>query len=349
MRPQTGHLVTGLSAILWFVRADRLVAILLLLQTRGRVTASEVAGELEISERTARRDLDALTVAGLPVYSQQGRGGGWSLLGGARTDLSGLNAAEARALFLVAGPSSAATPELRAALRKLVRALPEPFRDAAEAAATRVVIDPAGWGRAAIAPDPPHLAALQQAVVDGVQVRLGYGDRTGAATDRVAHPLGLVAKDNTWYLVADTTAGLRTFRVNRVRSVEPTGEPVTRPDGFDLSREWERIAAEVDERRSSLRCRALIVPRLVPVVRAQLGRQFRVLGDAADGRVEVEFGATNLGMLASKLAGFGSGVEVLDPPEVREHLTRIGADLCALYANASAAGDQQRPSPSLSS
>ena len=105
------------------MRADRLVAILLMLQTRGRVTAAEVATELEISERTARRDLDALGVAGLPVYSMQGRNGGWRLEGGGRTDLSGLTSAETQALFLLAGPR-ATTPELRAALRKLVRALP---------------------------------------------------------------------------------------------------------------------------------------------------------------------------------------------------------------------------------
>ena len=110
------------------MRADRLVALLLLLQQRQRVTAAEAAEELEVSERTARRDLEALSMAGLPVYSERGRTGGWRLLGGARTDLSGLTAQEARALFLVAGPASAATPELKAALRKLVRALPEPFR-----------------------------------------------------------------------------------------------------------------------------------------------------------------------------------------------------------------------------
>src|SRR6266480_1514952 len=117
------------------MRADRLVAILLMLQSRGQVTAAEVADELEISERTARRDLEALGMAGMPIYSRQGRNGGWQLAGGGRTDLSGLKAAEARALFLVAGPSSSATPQVRAALRKLVRALPESFRVRAEAAA----------------------------------------------------------------------------------------------------------------------------------------------------------------------------------------------------------------------
>src|SRR5438874_12636417 len=113
------------------------------------MTAAEVAEELEVSERTARRDLEALAMAGIPIYAQQGRNGGWRLLGGGRTDLSGLTSAEARALFLVAGPASSATPEVRAALRKLVRALPEPFRPAAEAATTSVIVDPAGWDQPA--------------------------------------------------------------------------------------------------------------------------------------------------------------------------------------------------------
>src|SRR5512144_705703 len=138
------------------MRADRLVAVLLILQARGRVTAAEIAEELEVSERTARRDLEALAMAGIPVYSQAGRGGGWSLVGGARTDLSGLNAAEARTLFLVAGPSAAATPQMKSALRKLVRALPEPLRAEAEAASSAVLLDPASWDRST-APPPLHL------------------------------------------------------------------------------------------------------------------------------------------------------------------------------------------------
>ena len=173
------------------MRADRLVAILLLLQTRGQMTSAEVAAELEVSERTARRDLDALAMAGVPLYSRQGRGGGWQLVGGARTDLSGLTAEEARALFLVAGPSSSATPEVKAALRKLVQALPEPFRVDAEAASTAVVVDPSGWGQSgSTRPPPVHLEALQRAVIEGEQVRLGYVARDRAPSSRVVHPLG---------------------------------------------------------------------------------------------------------------------------------------------------------------
>ena len=169
------------------MRADRLVAILLMLQARGQVTAAEVAEELEVSERTARRDLDALGVAGLPIYSTQGRNGGWRLAGGGRTDLSGLTASEARALFLVAGPSSSATPEVKAALRKLVRALPEPFRDHAEAASTAVVIDPAGWDRPTRPRrTPPLLDAIQRAVVEGLQVTF----ELPGARRRHQHPRG---------------------------------------------------------------------------------------------------------------------------------------------------------------
>src|SRR5436305_2932348 len=164
---ETGQRLAGLSVIVGLVRADRLVAILLMLQQRGQVTAAEVADELEISERTARRDLEALGVAGIPIYSQQGRNGGWRLAGGGRTDLSGLTASEARALFLAAGPSPMATPQVKAALRKLVRALPEPLRSGAEAAATAVVVDPTGWdGMSRPRPTPPFLDAVQKAVVD---------------------------------------------------------------------------------------------------------------------------------------------------------------------------------------
>jgi len=206
------------------MRADRLVAALLVLQARGRITAHALAEELEVSERTARRDLEGLALAGIPVYSQPGRGGGWTLIGGAKTDLSGLTAAEARTLFLVAGPS-AATPEVKAALRKLVQALPATFRPGAEAAAGAVVLDPTGWDHRQL-PAPDALEDLQMAVVDGVQVRLDYTRRDGAASQRVVHPLGLVVKNQVWYLIAHTDAGQRTFRVSRVRSVARTDDPV---------------------------------------------------------------------------------------------------------------------------
>ena len=263
------------------MRADRLVAVLLMLQSKGRVTAAEVAAELEVSERTARRDLEALGMAGLPVYSSQGRNGGWQLAGGGRTDLSGLSAAEARALFLVAGPSSSATPELRAALRKLVRALPESFRTDAEAAWSAVLVDPRSWdGPASVRPAPPFLDAVQQAVIDGEQIELSYVARDGQATVRVVHPLGVAAKGTVWYLVGDTDAGMRTFRVDRVRAVESTGEPVVRPDGFDLAEAWKLITENVDQLRTPVRARAVVAGDYVGLCRMIFGSRLRI-GPAA--------------------------------------------------------------------
>jgi predicted DNA-binding transcriptional regulator YafY len=321
--------MAGLFAKMAGVRADRLVATLLFLQTRGRVTAAEVAEELEISERTARRDLEALAMAGIPVYSQQGRGGGWSLVGGARTDLTGLSASEARALFLVAGPSSVATPELKAALRKLVRALPEPLRRSAEAASSAVLVDPSSWGEHA-APAPPFLADLQHAVVEGEQVVLAYEDRQHNATERVVHPLGLIAKGGVWYLVADTANGMRTFRVNRVRAVQPTGEPVVRPDGFDLVETWNAIAAEVDQRRAPYRVRARVRRERLWYLWGSFGNRLHVVGDADADTVEVELRSVGPDVLAAEIAGFGAAVEVAEP-EVRAALARIGAELTAAF------------------
>ncbi|HZT64671.1 MAG TPA: WYL domain-containing protein [Acidimicrobiales bacterium] len=324
------------------MRADRLVSLLLLLQQRQRVTAAEVAEELEVSERTARRDLEALSVAGLPVYAERGRGGGWRLLGGGRTDLSGLSADEARALFLVAGPAPA-TPELKAALRKLVRALPEPLRQRAEASASSVIVDPGGWGQVRRHTRPVHLDALQAAAADGVQVRLGYTDRGGKPSVRVVHPLGVAMKGTVWYLVAGTDDGLRTFRVNRVRSVEPTGDPVVRPDGFDLADTWRHVVDTVDRLRSPAAVSGLAEPELVEALRWMFERQVDVGAPGADGRVPVTVRGQRVERLAAQLAGFGRRLEITDPPEARHHLLRLGEELTAVYGGP---GDRLPPSRS---
>jgi predicted DNA-binding transcriptional regulator YafY len=314
------------------MRADRLVAALLMLQARGRVTAAQLAEELEVSERTARRDLEALGMAGFPVYSVAGRNGGWELLGGGRTDLSGLTAAEAQALFLVAGPASG-TPEVRRALRKLVRALPESFRSQAEAASGAVLHDPVAWGqRDARRPVPEHLDALQQAVIDGVQVSLGYVDRARVATTRVVHPLGLAAKGTAWYLVAGTADGLRTFRVDRVTTVDPTGAPTVRPADFDLAEAWAMITREVDERRAgSLRARLRVSPHVMHWCRGMFGDRVSIGPAGDDGWVEAELRGHDPRSLAAELAGFGASIVVVDPPELRAELATIGAELTASY------------------
>jgi predicted DNA-binding transcriptional regulator YafY len=322
------------------VRADRLVAVLLLLQRRGRVTAAEVAAELEVSERTARRDLEALGVAGLPIYSQQGRGGGWQLLGGATTDLSGLNADEVRALFMVAGPASA-TPEVAAALRKLVRALPEPFQTGAEVASSAVVVDPHGWSgaRGWSAGTPwsgqplTHLDTVQRAVIESAVVRLTYLDRRRQPSARRVRPLGLASKQGRWYLVADTDtdAGRRTFRVDRMIEAAPTGETFERPDDFDIRAEWQSVTDELEQVRLPVEAVLVAAPDVIDRVRFLFGPRLRIGPTRPDGRVELAARGYNVHMLAVELAGLGDEVEVLDPPELRQELARIGAELVDQY------------------
>jgi predicted DNA-binding transcriptional regulator YafY len=253
------------------VRADRLVAALLLMQSRGRVTAAELADELEVSVATARRDLEALSAGGIPVYPQPGRGGGWSLVGGARTDLSGLSAAEAQALFLLTGPAVSVSAEARAALRKLVRALPQTFRVDAEAAAGATMIDPTRWGERDRR-RPELVDLLQAAVVRRRKVRLTYAGRTRERTERLIDPWGLVDKDDTWYLLAGTDRGQRTFRVDRIVAAEPTAEAAQRPDDFALATAWQEVVGEVERRRSRTWATVLIEARFVPVLRDQFGR-----------------------------------------------------------------------------
>jgi len=312
------------------MRADRLVALLLILQRKGRVTAAEVAVELEISERTARRDLDALSMAGVPVYSQQGRNGGWQLLGGGRTDLSGLTADEARALFLVAGPASA-TPEVRTALRKLVRALPEPMRDQAEKASTAVVVAD-GWsssrrsGRA-----PAWLDAVQRAVVEGIQIEVAYVAGDGKESRRVVHPLGLAARGSVWYLMADTAAGRRSFRVDRMVEVVPTGEPAVRPEGFDLEEAWAAFSEHVQRQGRAYEVKGLARPDGVDLLQMVLGTRLRIGPPVGDGRVEITVTGPTERAVIGGLAGFGAMLEVREPASARHTMALIAAELGALY------------------
>ncbi|GAA1855849.1 hypothetical protein GCM10009836_40020 [Pseudonocardia ailaonensis] len=298
------------------MRADRLVAVLLLMQARGRVTARQVAAELEVSVATARRDLEALSVAGVPVYPQPGKGGGWSLVGGARTDLTGLTAGEARALFLLTGSGAGAAPELRSALRKLTGALPETFR----AAADSVVLDPARWGEHG-AERSPAVDLLADAVTARRKVRFGYGGR-----ERLVDPWGLVDKADTWYLIAGTDGGRRTFRVDRMSDPERTDLAAERPADFSLAGAWRETVDAMERHRSSATATVTFEERLLPVLRARFGRHFEPVS-ATRARITAQADHA----LAEQLAGWAGYVDVEGPPEVRAHLARIGRRLAEQY------------------
>jgi len=321
------------------MRADRLVATLLLLQAKDGITAREVAGELEVSTRTARRDLEALAMAGLPVYSKAGRGGGWYLLGGSRTDLTGLATPEATALFLALGAgrhnrsdSGATQTELDKAVRKLLGALPEPMRREAEAASGAVVVDPARWGGPRFSPDedPEFFDLLQGAVIQRAEVELGYTSWSSGSTLRLVDPLGLVTKSARWYLVTSTEDGTRTFRLDRVDSVSLTGRMVTRPDGFDLKTAWDEITVRYDEEVSVARGAAVAEGW---AVNALWGMGVRIDSDEllADGRHRLSIAGPTPRFLAVQLAGVAEGLEVEGPPELVTELAEIGRILVERY------------------
>jgi predicted DNA-binding transcriptional regulator YafY len=321
------------------MRADRLVAALLFMQARGRVTAAELADELAVSVATARRDLEALSAAGIPVYPQPGRGGGWSLVGGARTDLTGLSATEAKALFLLVGPAAAGSgaagsAEVKSALRKLVRALPQTFRADAEAAASATMIDPTRWGERDRG-RPELVDLLQAAVIRRRKVRLTYTSGARERTERLVDPWGLVDKDDIWYLLAGTEQGQRTFRVDRIIGAEPTDQPAERPDDFTLDTVWQQVVGEVEQRRSRTWATVLIEVRFVPVLQTQFGRHCHTDGEVDHGRARVRLAAPTPLDIARHLAGWGAMIEVVEPRSVQAELARIGAELAARYTSGS--------------
>lgn len=322
------------------MRADRLIAVLLFLQRRGSATAAEVAAELEVSERTARRDLESLAMSGVPVYSKHGRGGGWTLIGGASTDLTGLVADEATALFVALGPSVRDNPELASAFNKLASALPESFRAGAERASGAVAVDAAAWGQTATRP-PEELAICKAAVLAGYQIEMDYDSRRGRKGLRRIHPLGLVAKRNLWYLVAHSgdPSEVRSYRVDRVREITTLEDPVVRPADFDLDEAWADIRTDVEAMRIGAEVRMVADPAVLNPLRWLFGNEnVRVIGAASDdlspvdGGVELLVAATSPFVFAVQAAGFGGRLHLIDPPaEVVEKLTEIGRELSERY------------------
>lgn len=328
--------MTGFSESMEIMKSDRLVAILLMLQRREKITAAEVAKELEVSERTARRDLDALGMAGVPIYSVQGRSGGWRLLGDGRTDLSGLTASEARALFLVAGPTAASTdakPELKAALRKLVHALPETFRTQAEAAASSTIVDSQPWGASdPVNSRPQFLDVMQDAVIRGVQAQLSYVDSAGKESERIVHPLGLVAKGSRLYLVAHSGMGRRTFRLDRISAVILSDAPVHRTEGFDLAESWRDINDEAERNRTVVEVHANCAPEGLSFLQTAVGDGLQIGTAASDGRIPVVIHAPSEYGIAGHLAGLVEWLDISSPQSIRDHLSMIGAALTNRYA-----------------
>lgn len=317
------------------MRADRLLSIMLLLQTRRRMTAAKLATQLEVSERTIHRDMEALSMAGIPVVADRGRGGGWSLLEGYETNLTGLNESEIQTLFLEQpnkllddlGLKQAA----QAALIKLLASLPAFYRHDAEFVRNHIHIDSAGWHDHA--ESVASLPALQDAVWQEVNVKISYERSDGATIEREISPLGLVAKGRVWYLVASIDGDLRTYRVSRITNVQPLNHPIMRPRNFDLATYWEQSTVDFKANLPSYELVVRVHPDKMRWLEhiTRYGRVQAILGADSEGWniVQMRFDVEEEACMA--VVGLGGDAEVLEPENLREKVVAHAQSLLMLY------------------
>ena len=302
------------------MRANRLVTILLTLQTRRRVTARELSEQLEVSPRTVQRDMDALSSAGIPVFAERGNRGGWSLLGDYQTKLTGMTAAEIQSLFVGQPKRLLADLGLQqpseSALMKMEASLPAAVRQHAELARRRILIDTRGWR------DPAESASCLPVLLDalwhGRQVRFLYARDFADATERTCDPLGVVAKGSIWYLVANIAGETRTYRVSRMREAIALGIAAQIPADFDLAGYWARSAAQFREKLPRYYATFLANPSVMQWVRY---RGWRVEEETAQGefiRIRMRF---DLEEEAVQFAlSFGGDVQVAEPEALRDRV-----------------------------
>jgi len=326
------------------MRASRLVSLLLLLQTRGQMTAGQLAQELEVSVRSVHRDVEALSAAGVPIYAERGPHGGIRLVDGYRTRLTGMTPEEAEALFLSGLPGPAAELGLgtvvAAARLKVLAALPPELRTRASRLVERFHLDAAGWFQAGEA--VPHLALLAEVVWSTRRVAIDYrrGDRV---VRRIVEPLGLVLKAGVWYVVAATEGQTRTYRVSRIVDATALDERFDRPEKFDLASYWAESSAayERDAPRVEVTVRILEnrLGRLSDAVGARAAREAdRLDGPDPDGWLRLRLRIEWPDEAAHQLLRVGSGMEVLDPPEIRERLVAAAHRIVERYEGGAGSG-----------
>ncbi|MEU1968390.1 YafY family protein [Micromonospora sediminicola] len=334
------------------MRASRLVSLLLLLQTRGRTTAQELADALEVSVRTIYRDIESLGAAGVPVYADRGPAGGYRLLEGWRTRLTGLTGPEAEALFLAGVPGPAAELGLAsvvaAAELKVRAALPGDLADRTGRIRQRFHLDAPGWFRH---PEPvPHLETLAGAVWEDRLVRLRYRRwRAPREVSRTVAPLGVVLKAGRWYLVARCGEQVRTYRVGAVLDAVVTEERHDRPDDFDLAAYWREWTAryERDVYRGEARIRLTVaalefMPYVFPPEMSRAARA--AAGEPGpDGWLETTVPIESARHAHAELLKLGAEVEVLSPAELRDRFTATAHALTRLYPADAEAGSADAP------
>ncbi len=307
------------------MKSDRLLSALMLLQGYGRLSTREIAERLEISQRTAHRDMEALCLAGVPLIAHRGVQGGWELEKGWRTQVPGLDDAELQGL-LMAQPGALGGSKLTAAAQrafdKLMAALPAPTRAQAESIRARLHFDPADWRLAE--EDLSMLPVVQDALARDRKLTFAYTKADGATSTRTVDPLGIVCKQTTWYLVAQTSAGMRTFRVSRMRDAIVLALTFRRPAKFDLASYWKRSTATFKEQRqryvATLALTSEAARTLQPwcvMVAVPRPRTTRAL--PPDSQVfDVEFESHRQARFA--VLGLGTGAKALGPEELAQEV-----------------------------
>ncbi|MGP4018107.1 helix-turn-helix transcriptional regulator [Saccharopolyspora sp. 5N708] len=322
------------------MRASRLITLLCLLQVRGSMTGPELARELEVSERTVARDVLALAEAGVPVYAERGRSGGYRLLGGYRAKLTGLHQAEAEALFLsgVPGPATdMGLGEAAAAARlKASAALAPPFRDAPQRVGQRFHLDAPRWFRAV--ETPAVLPELSRAVWRDRKVTAQY-QRGEQQVRREIEPYGLVLKAGVWYLAARREQRFLTYRVDRFRHVEVGDEIFTRDDTFDLATFWEDKAEEFTHSlltdQVEIRISPLGLRKLHATTDGTAAREAEAAATQPDdaGWVTTTLPVESLQVAYDQILNLGPEAEVLNPPQLRHQLATAATRLATLYGD----------------
>jgi predicted DNA-binding transcriptional regulator YafY len=315
------------------MRADRLLSLMMLLQTKGRKTAEELADELDVSQRTIYRDIDALSISGVPVYADGGPGGGYGLLDNYRTSLTGLKEGEIRALFMIVipGPMSelGISRELKNAFLKLTSNLPN-HQEQENYVRQRLHVDAADWFK----PEElvPCLGLIQEAVWKDLQLLIVHRD-----VERRVSPYGLVIKAGTWYQVAETDKGMRVFRVSRINHAELTETHFVRSPDFKLVDFWTRWTTDYKSNLPEYPVKLAISPNLIPEIDKILGSGNQALLEKSETdsrgwyKLDYTFNRKEEEVKTYLLA-MGNEVEVIAPRELRASLLDAAKDIVKLYS-----------------
>ena len=318
------------------MRASRLLNILTTLQASGHVTATKLAEENEVSLRTIYRDIDALSAAGIPVYSERGPEGGYRLLEGYRVRLNGMSSEEAEALAFsgMAGPASilGLGSILAAAQNKLMVALPESLREGAEQMRRRFYLDTSAWHQET--EEPLYIREIAEAVWRSTVIRMTYRS-WHAETDRTVCPVGLILKNGAWYMAAMTDSIVKTYRVSRILKMETMSEPFIRPRNFDLAGYWQenekRLGRDLYPYQTKLRLSELGLRILKGISPAYVRAQMDISAPDANGYRIVRLPSGRPEQAVHEFLRLGAEIEVLEPIELREAMAIIARDMAALY------------------